>query len=364
MQLPPPIHGASVINRSIKESRKINEAFDIDYIPLHFANEINQIEKFQILKLLKMALYGWMIFTKLLVNKYDLVYFTLSPVGGAFYRDVFFVSIMKLFRVKRVYHLHGKGIKKASEKSLINKFLYRWVFTNAKVIHLSKLLYFDIEQYVNKNRCYFVPNGIKASKYYSRALNNNRPLKLLYFSNMLLEKGVADFLKALHLLKARDLNFYAIFAGAWSQNFTEVKFKQLVSRYDIDKNIEYLGPAYNEEKEKIFQSASIFVFPTKYKNECFPLVLLEAMSFGIPSISTFEGAIPEIIEDGLNGFTVPKNNPQAFAEKILILNNDPELRKKMGHASRERFLKNYTLSHWENNMKNVLKNIITEGAKD
>jgi glycosyltransferase involved in cell wall biosynthesis len=55
-----------------------------------------------------------------------------------------------------------------------------------------------------------------------------------------------------------------------------------------------------------FEKSHIFVFPTFYYYECFPLVLLEAMQHALPVISTDEGGIPDIAETGITGYIVAK----------------------------------------------------------
>ena len=82
--------------------------------------------------------------------------------------------------------------------------------------------------------------------------------------------------------------------------------------------------------------------------------IFEAMQFRLPLISTFEGAIPEIIEDGVNGFLVAQKDVIALANKLEVLIKDKELRSKMGAAAYLKFSNNYTLEIFENNMVKVL----------
>jgi glycosyltransferase involved in cell wall biosynthesis len=98
------------------------------------------------------------------------------------------------------------------------------------------------------------------------------------------------------------------------------------------------------------------LFPTFYHNECFPLVLLEAMEHGLPCISTTEGGIPGIVDDGKTGFLVPKHDVAVLADKILLLLNAPVLRSNMGKAGREKFEKEFTLEVFEKRMVEILSN--------
>jgi len=112
---------------------------------------------------------------------------------------------------------------------------------------------------------------------------------------------------------------------------------------------------FDDKKIAEYSNSDIFVFPTYYKTEAFPLVILEAMQFGLPVISTFEAAIPSIIDDGVTGFLVTSRHPELLAKKIEILINDPGLAKKMGEAGREKFLKKYSMDIFEQNMLEIFE---------
>lgn len=116
----------------------------------------------------------------------------------------------------------------------------------------------------------------------------------------------------------------------------------------------YYGRKYGADKEPFFHTADIFVFPTFYPNECFPLVLLEAMQHGVPCISTTEGGVPGIIDEGKTGFVVEKKNPTLLAEKMEHLLKDIPLRKEMGAAGRLKFEREFTLRKFEERMAEIL----------
>jgi glycosyltransferase involved in cell wall biosynthesis len=81
------------------------------------------------------------------------------------------------------------------------------------------------------------------------------------------------------------------------------------------------------------------------------------MQYGLPVISTREGGIPDIVEDGGTGFLINKNDPKDLADKIELLIKNSLLRKQMGAAGKKKFQDNYTISIWENNMFNILKEV-------
>lgn len=93
-------------------------------------------------------------------------------------------------------------------------------------------------------------------------------------------------------------------------------------------------------------------------NEAFPLVLLEAMQYGLPCIATAEGGIPAIIDDNRTGFLITPRDANLLAKRIMYLKNRPDVGVKMGMAGRAKFLREFTLKRFEKRMKNILNQIL------
>ena len=98
------------------------------------------------------------------------------------------------------------------------------------------------------------------------------------------------------------------------------------------KQAEYALRA-SEEFLREMSRADVFVFPSLF--EGFGLVLLEAMSQGLPIIATAHTAAPDLIKEGESGFIVPIRSAQAIAEKLDLLARDSRLLSEMSHAARE-----------------------------
>ena len=114
------------------------------------------------------------------------------------------------------------------------------------------------------------------------------------------------------------------------------------------------GRVYGEEKETLFAKSDIFVFPSYYERETFGIVNIEAMSWGLPVISSNEGAISEVVQDGISGFIVNPKSPKEIADRILTLVNNPDLRRKMGVKGRELFELKYTLEALAGNLDGTI----------
>ncbi len=359
MQLPPPVHGQSIMNQAIQQSKLLNDTFDMCTIPLHFS-KLDNLGKAEAKKILKMIYYASLLIKKIIFFKPDLIYFTLSPVGFAFYRDCLYVIIIKLFRIPVVYHLHGKGIKKQSKNKFL-KFIYSSVFKHSSVILLSKLLKSDIDEVTSDStKLFYLPNGIEEKSKLSpnekyRKSFNNEPI-LLFLSNIVKTKGVLVFLEALSLLKKKKLPFKAQLVGGISASVPEKLLYKKIRTNNLENDVKYLGALYGEDKDRVLISSDIFVFPT-YK-DAFPLVILEAMQVGLPIVSTFEGAIPEMVKNNENGFLVKQRDVGDLARKLETLIEQKGNRLKFGQKSFDRFKAFYTLQIFEKNLTQILTQIV------
>lgn len=355
MQLPPPVHGASMMNKYIKGSRGINEQFDTSYLPLNFVKNIQEIGKFSFSKIYKMSMFIFKLCYRLSSFKPALVYYTIAPFGFAFYRDSLFVFFIKLFRVKIVFHLHGKGIQQQC-KNKLKACLYRVTFKNTVVINLSKGLNYDLKD-IYKGKIYNIPNGIP-DDFISSRVDEIESTNLLYLSNLVKSKGVLDLLYALEKLKGEDLNYHLNIVGNPADIGID-ELKSTISDLGLNDKVEVLGPKYKKDKLIELQNGDIFIFPTYFKNECFPLSILEAIQNENVVISTDNGAIKEILEDC--GVVVDKRDIEALSYEIRDLIKNKERIKTLQKKSRTKYLKKYTLDIFESNLVESLEEIL---AKD
>jgi len=354
LHCPPPVHGSSIVGQSIKNSSKINNYFECRYINLLVSRTINETGKTGFLKIIRFIGVWTKLLIEILKKKPDLCYLALTATGAAFYKDVLLIALLRLARVKRIYHLHNKGVSQ-HQVNLINKFLYGFVFKNAEVILLSDLLYQDIKSFVPESKVSICPNGTEDAfpDFKPRFNPNKSKIKIVFLSNLIESKGVFVLLDACSLLQQKNIDFECDFIGA-EGDVTISHFDNKVIQHQLNSKVHFLGKKYGKEKNEILKNSDIFAFPSYYSNECFPLVLLEAMSAGLPVISTFEGGIPDIVKEGVTGYLVPQRDSVALANQLerLILNQ--ELRFKMGNAARKKFESRFKLENFELRMIEIL----------
>lgn len=356
LQLAPPVHGASMINGYLVSSDLINQNFNLEVINLQFNKSIKKLEKFSISKIFKALGYTFTIVKKMAGFSPDLVYYTISTKGFSFYRDAFYILIIKLFRSKIVLHFHSKGLKPDAQGNFIKKFLYSRILKTSSNICLSTSLKPDIE-IVAKSVPYIVPNGIpEFSNHAADKVTEANPVPvILYLSNYIESKGILILIEALGILKKQHHSFNVRLVGA-PGDVDLVMLNKLILDNNLSSSVNVTGPLYDENKFTELRKADMFVFPTY--NDAFPLVLLEAMQFRLPVISTFEGGIPDMVRNNVNGILVEKKNAVMLAEKIAGLLDNPTLRKSMGNSGYQAFKENYTLQHFETNMYKTFNEIL------
>lgn len=110
------------------------------------------------------------------------------------------------------------------------------------------------------------------------------------------------------------------------------KLQALIHSYGLESSFELCG--HQDFMSAFYQGLDIFVNTSLH--EGIPMSILEAMSYGIPVIAPQIGGIPEIIEDGIDGFLIPPGNVDLFTEKCLLLSKDLELREELGSSARHK----------------------------
>lgn len=358
LHLPPPVHGASNVGATIKDSYVVNDSYSCRFINLGTSINIYEIGTFKVLKIFRLfSVFVNTIFS-LIFFRPALCYFTIGTSGFAFYKDTLLICLLKVFRVPIVYHFHNKGVER-SKLPKVKRILNRFVYNNTYAIVLSKRLIHDIEGYFHSDSVFCCANGIPKQNKREQldAAQHPNVCQILFLSNLIESKGVLVLLEACKLLANERIPFACNFVGGEGDvSFTELKDR--IHKLDLNDCINILGPRYGAEKGQIMMDSNLFVFPTFYYNECFPLVILEAMQAGLPVISTKEGAIPDIIIDGKTGFLVEQRNARCLADKIKELIKDERLRRDMGIAAKSRFEKNFTLEIFEKRLCEIFDNIL------
>lgn len=356
IQLPPPVHGVSIINEHVYNLKVLDKLFEKDYVELKFSNNLKTLSQLSINKVWRTFKIALTLFKKCIIFKPNFIYFTISPSNNTFYRDLIFALIIKAFKVKPIYHLHGKGITDNINRHSFLLRIYRWVFNNSIIIHLSEgLIAWEITPLkLNNTVLYILENGIEKHEESNLISIENKVDDILFLSNLFPSKGIFVLLEAINLVVKEMPSIKVNIVGDKVNPNIAEKVNNMIDVYKLKENVIVHGSKSGQEKTEFFKRSKVFVHPTL--NDAFPLVILEAMQFGLPVISTFEGAIPEIIDEK-TGILIEKNTPQLLADKIVMLLNNASELKKMSDNSRIKFNEKFSIDIFDDNIKTIFKAI-------
>lgn len=260
-------------------------------------------------------------------DSFDLIHIHMS-YKGSFYRKYYVTKLCKKYNKKVIIHLHGSEFKDFySNGDKKRKTQIKELFTLADItIVLGEDWKKFIISIAPDAKVEVVNNAIALPKIAEKKIRNERVL--LFLGALIQRKGVIDLLQAIEKLSQKGVsNFKLLIAGAGDE---ESKLKEFVKENGLDSKVSFLGWISKEQKPKLLKSTDILVLPSY--NEGLPIAILEAMSYGLPIISTNVGSISEVVSD--NGFLISPGDVVLLTEYLERLISDNELWLKMSHCSR------------------------------
>ncbi|HEX9933699.1 MAG TPA: glycosyltransferase family 4 protein [bacterium] len=149
-------------------------------------------------------------------------------------------------------------------------------------------------------------------------------------------KGVLELLDAFSRIKPLNSKAVLVMAGGGSQDKDVL---DRLAREQKNGSLILTGHLPLESLERLLPAADIFILPSYA--EGLPLCVMEAMAAGLPVIATPVGGIPDLIEDGTNGYLVPVRDVKLLADRMSRLIRNSRLRKQMGENGIETLLSRY-----------------------
>lgn len=358
----PPIHGAAKVGDFVASSNKLVESFHCKFITIKSSETIEDIGRISIKKIYYILELFFRVAWVLIIFRPQKIYFTASVRGVAFFRDLMISLVWKVYglfkKTEVYYHYHTKGVSSFVSHSAVNLMLTRFFLRRVNLILLSPVLLDDFDKVATFNRACYLPNGVEnpsteseCNTYLSCKFHREKQLEVLYLSNMIKEKGYFNLLELANETKAQPIHYH--FAGGWNSTEDEKEFFSYIETHQLTCSVTFYGFVSGEEKRRLFEKAHVFAFPTRYKNEAFPLSILEALSYGVPVLATDEASIPYII-DQKSGVVIDRVSKLKVAleqvEKNLV---------NMGSAiyCRQRYLDHFSLDQFEVNLVRIFKGL-------
>ena len=250
-----------------------------------------------------------------------------SNIDGCFVHNARLIAFSKKYTTSTLFAVNHTGkktqmkyYKKADLILSVNKTINKELISNG----------------IDKTKCFVCPNCLDKLPSFNikNIKNENICLVIGVIGRLVKKKGFEDFIEALKILKKRNKNFKAYIAGDGKQ------FNHLKNLSKEINEIKFLG--WVENKYKFYNKIDIFCQPSHF--EPFGLTIIEAMSYGLPVVSTDCDGPKEIIKNSSKcGFIVPINKPSNMANALEDLLNDKYKRNRVGINARKHVEKYYTI---------------------
>ena len=270
--------------------------------------------------------------------------------GKGFWQGAIYNKISKCLGRKTILHAHGanfKGFYNDSNK-IIQKKIRNCLNEANIVIVLSESWKKFYSKLVKRKKIFIVRNAVENIDYskYNRIYPKSDFI-VLFLSSVCKRKGVYDLLKAISLIDDFKIKF--VIVGPYED---KEKFFKEVDRLKVRDKCEFVGEVIGKERFKYFASADLFVLPSY--SEGLPVAIIEAMSFGLPIISTRVGAIPEVVKPE-NGILIRQGDINELISGIKKLShrNDDYLSKN----NKRLIMHKYTLSIFKKKINEIYASI-------
>lgn len=213
---------------------------------------------------------------------------------------------------------------------------------------LTKCLYNDYKEFLKNNKhtkVELVPNMLYEIPKCNSKLDKKN---IITISRLDYGKKNDDIIKSFSKIKESNWKLYIIGDGKEFNNL-----KKLINDLNLNNKVILTGYKNKEEINKYMLDSSLFLMASI--TEGLPMVLLEAMSYGIPCIAyEVPSGVNDIIEDGRNGYIIKNRNELEYIKRIEEVINDSKLRNKLGLNAKEK-AKEFSKEKIVNIWKNILK---------
>jgi glycosyltransferase involved in cell wall biosynthesis len=228
-----------------------------------------------------------------------------------------------------------------------------------KLIAVSDFTRRELTQYygISEEKIRVIHNGVDTVKFQPAADKrqvkaelgfNPDDIAIVSVGRLYARKGLFTLIESMPAVLRKFPSAKFIISGKGQSNEMN-KLVNHAQRLGVKDSIIFTGYFPDRKLPKLYQAADVFAFSTFYEHH--PFAVLEALSTGLPVVTTNVGGIPETISDGKDGFMCQPFNAKQLSDRILYLLEHPEAASEMGFQARKTILERFD---WRLIVKKVL----------
>ena len=254
-----------------------------------------------------------------------------------------FTRIGKLLGIPVVVVCHTEKIKKINKADFI-----------FSITEYQKDVF--IREGINKNKIFVIPNLISFKRDYEEFKGFSKPPVFGIIGRFDPMKGFPLFVEACDILNKKGIDFKAKIAGSPQLQYLDEykRIKRLVKCACLKDKVEFTG--WIDNIDDFYKNIDIFVLPSKY--EPFGIVLLEAMSYSKPIISSLAEGPKEIFKDSDAALTFKSGDLDGLAEKMIEMLSSEELARKLAKNGYELVKNKYSIEVVARQLNDTIKGVL------
>ncbi|MEW5961595.1 MAG: glycosyltransferase [Chloroflexota bacterium] len=252
-----------------------------------------------------------------------------GPIGWVFKRVYGLPYLISL----RGADVPSDEVKRFARHYQLLRPLIRWLWRDADaLVAVSNGLRSYARETVPDLPIEVIPNAIELSVFTPpRQRHHEGPLRLLFVGRFNAFKNVETLLEAVDRLRQQGVdNFEMQLVGEGERR---ANLERLAVEKGLTRHVRFLGWVGREAIVERYRQADLFVTATTW--EGMPNTVLEAMACGLPIVATRASGLDQLVKEGVNGYLVAINDPDALADRLASLIDNPYERRRMGKESRK-----------------------------
>ncbi len=269
-------------------------------------------------------------------EKFDLLHINTSFETKAILRDAFSLFWLKNSGAKIFLKFHGSDVELLGKANFALRFLIRYLIETADAVGLlsSEEKRGFAGAGFPEEKFFVVKNALTLSEQKSFPPVENSfgeiPFRLLFVSRLIPTKGLLETVRAAAILRGKGFDVVLEVLG---DGETRKPAEDLAKSLEIGEFVNFHGHVGEETVREFYRAGGLLVFPT-FHIEGFPMVIFNALQFGLPVVTTKIRAAADYLRAGENCLFCEPKNPESVAEKIAEIINDSELRQRMSETNK------------------------------
>ena len=253
----------------------------------------------------------------------------------AFWRDVMYLLVSKLFRRKVVFQLHGGSLGELCASRWMQH-VVRAVFSMPEaIVVLATVEKHDFAELGITDRLTIISNGVDVSQYRGSTgrVHSGRVQRLAYLGRLDRAKGIFEAIEAVEILRT-DGRYSDIELRIAGSGPAREEIQKYIDDHRLGGCVKLVGSVFGSDKVAFLREADVFVFPSY--QEGLPYAILESLAAGTPVIASGVGGIPDVVVDRVHGILIKPKDPCEIVKAVCELVQSKDALRAMSRNCVER----------------------------